>query len=128
MTIFIKGIKLLQLNVDSRGTHLVLLTQDQNSSVLSRGNQSIPWCLVKKLQSLVFRQRNYGMATKWNCPKLLRLPKVAVVTTSLSLLQGSVMITTVVFLNYICQHKVILFMINQSIQVKARSGSGRKRS
>ena len=69
MTIFIKGMKLLQLNVDSRGTLLVLLTRGQNSSDLNRGNQSILWCLVKKLQSLVSRQRNYGMTTKWNCPK-----------------------------------------------------------
>jgi len=64
MTIFIKGMKLLQLNVDSRGTLLVLLTRGQNSSDLNRGNQFIPWCLVKKLQSLLFRLRNYGMNTK----------------------------------------------------------------
>ena len=69
MTIFIKGMKLLQLNVGSRGTHLVLLTQGQNSSVLNIGNQSIPWCLVRRFKSLVFITRNYGLTTKWNCPK-----------------------------------------------------------
>ena len=100
MTIFIKGMKLLQLNVDSRGTLLVLLARGQNSSVLNKGSQSIPWCLVKKLQSLVFRQRNYGMAIKWICPKFLRLPKMSVVPISLSLHLELVMITIVVLLNH----------------------------